>query len=67
MIVLGEPGARYVGLAECAMALASTLRRVHASLIKSAGTVVFGMEDGAVSRCRDDPRRACRQTKAGAI
>ena len=31
------------------MTLASTLRRLHASLIKSAGTVVFGMEDGTVS------------------
>lgn len=31
------------------MTLASTLRRLHASLIKSAGTVVFGMEDGTLS------------------
>ena len=31
------------------MAVASTLRRVHASLVKSAGTIVFGMEDGTVS------------------
>jgi VIT1/CCC1 family predicted Fe2+/Mn2+ transporter len=31
------------------MSFASTLQRLHASLIKSAGTVVFGMEDGTVS------------------
>ena len=31
------------------MAFSSTLRRLRASLIKSAGTVVFGMEDGTVS------------------
>jgi vacuolar iron transporter family protein len=31
------------------MAFASILRRLRASLIKSAGTVVFGMEDGTVS------------------
>jgi VIT1/CCC1 family predicted Fe2+/Mn2+ transporter len=31
------------------MTFASTLQRLHASLIKSAGTVVFGMEDGTVS------------------
>ena len=31
------------------MTVASTLQRLHASLIKSAGTVVFGMEDGTVS------------------
>ncbi len=31
------------------MTFPSTLRRLHASLIKSAGTVVFGMEDGTVS------------------
>jgi vacuolar iron transporter family protein len=31
------------------MTLASTLKRLHASLVKSAGTVVFGMEDGTVS------------------
>jgi vacuolar iron transporter family protein len=31
------------------MTLASTLQRLHASFIKSAGTIVFGMEDGTVS------------------
>jgi vacuolar iron transporter family protein len=31
------------------MTFASTLQRLHSSLIKSAGTVVFGMEDGTVS------------------
>ena len=31
------------------MIFASTLQRLHASLVKSAGTVVFGMEDGTVS------------------
>ena len=31
------------------MSFASTLQRLHASLINSAGTVVFGMEDGTVS------------------
>jgi vacuolar iron transporter family protein len=31
------------------MVFASTLQRLHASLVKSAGTVVFGMEDGTVS------------------
>jgi VIT1/CCC1 family predicted Fe2+/Mn2+ transporter len=31
------------------MTFAATLQRLHASLIKSAGTVVFGMEDGTVS------------------
>ena len=31
------------------MIFASTLQRLRASLVKSAGTVVFGMEDGTVS------------------
>jgi vacuolar iron transporter family protein len=31
------------------MTLASTLQRLHASFVKSAGTIVFGMEDGTVS------------------
>jgi vacuolar iron transporter family protein len=31
------------------MTIASTLQRLHSSLIKSAGTIVFGMEDGTVS------------------
>jgi VIT1/CCC1 family predicted Fe2+/Mn2+ transporter len=31
------------------MTFASTLQRLHGSLVKSAGTVVFGMEDGTVS------------------
>jgi VIT1/CCC1 family predicted Fe2+/Mn2+ transporter len=31
------------------MTFASTLRRLRSSLTKSAGTVVFGMEDGTVS------------------
>ncbi len=31
------------------MIFASTLQRLHASLVESAGTVVFGMEDGTVS------------------
>jgi VIT1/CCC1 family predicted Fe2+/Mn2+ transporter len=31
------------------MTFASMRRRVHASLVKSAGTIVFGMEDGTVS------------------
>jgi len=31
------------------MTFAATLRRLHTSLVKSAGTVVFGMEDGTVS------------------
>ena len=34
---------------EITMILASTLQRLRASLIKSAGTVVFGMEDGTAS------------------
>jgi vacuolar iron transporter family protein len=31
------------------MAIASTLQRLRSSLINSAGTIVFGMEDGTVS------------------
>ena len=31
------------------MAFAATFQRLRASLVKSAGTVVFGMEDGTVS------------------
>ncbi len=31
------------------MIFAAPLQRVHASLVKSAGTIVFGMEDGTVS------------------
>jgi VIT1/CCC1 family predicted Fe2+/Mn2+ transporter len=31
------------------MAMAATLKRLHQSLIASAGTIVFGMEDGTVS------------------
>ena len=31
------------------MTIASTIQRLHASLLNSAGTIVFGMEDGTVS------------------
>src|SRR5262252_8221140 len=31
------------------MAIASTLQRLRRSIINSAGTIVFGMEDGTVS------------------
>ena len=31
------------------MAIASTLQRLRRSLVNSAGTIVFGMEDGTVS------------------
>jgi len=31
------------------MAIASTFQRLHRSLVNSAGTIVFGMEDGTVS------------------
>jgi hypothetical protein len=34
---------------ETPVTIAATLQRLRASLIKSAGTVVFGMEDGTVS------------------
>ncbi len=50
MIVIGKSGVRSIlAWQKSVMTLASTLRRLHASLIKSAGTVVFGMEDGTVS------------------
>ncbi len=50
MIVIGKSGARSIlAWQKSVMTLTSTLRRLHASLIKSAGTVVFGMEDGTVS------------------
>jgi len=31
------------------MTIVSTLQRLHSSLLNSAGTIVFGMEDGTVS------------------
>jgi vacuolar iron transporter family protein len=55
---IGETANREYELILCAqigyaigpsMTLVSTLRRLHQSLVKSAGTVVFGMEDGTVS------------------
>ena len=55
------------------MSFASTLQRLRSSLAKSAGTVVFGMEDGTVSifgldlrRCGDDDSNTATVVIAGA-
>jgi vacuolar iron transporter family protein len=47
-----ESGAGIFGImlkGEYAMSLVSGLKRLHASFVASAGTIVFGMEDGTVS------------------